>query len=230
MKIQPINKERVKIAFLLFVYIIFYLIAFFLLEQRKVPISMIMSDIDHMIPFCEYFIVPYLFWFISLGLTGAYFLLFCDDVNETKKLMDTFMTGMSVFIIFSLFFPNGHALRPTLTDDSIFMEMVGFLYKIDTSTNVFPSMHVFCTVAMAIALLRQEKLLKIKGFKITVLTISSLIVLSTCFLKQHSIIDVAGAVMLNLACYQLFYNSKIKEVMMRIRQNILAFVHRRGGL
>lgn len=38
---------------------IFYLTAFFCMEARDVPIHIIHTAFDDMIPFCKYFIIPY---------------------------------------------------------------------------------------------------------------------------------------------------------------------------
>ena len=112
---------------------------------------------------------------------------------------------MTVFLIVSLVFPNGHELRPEPEGNSIFIYAVQALHKIDTPTNILPSMHVFVTVACSIALLRQKELKQHKGFVPVVLICSILIVLSTMFLKQHSVVDVVLALVLNVICYILFY-------------------------
>ena len=44
-------------------YMAFYLKAFEWLEQNIVPRYIIHCKLDEMIPFCEAFIIPYVFWF-----------------------------------------------------------------------------------------------------------------------------------------------------------------------
>lgn len=217
MRVKSMDKERKKIIVSFSLYLVFYLIAFAALEQRKVPMNMVMTKFDHLIPFCEYFVVPYFFWFLYLIVTGIYFGFFCEDVNEVKKLANSFMMGMSVFLLVSLFFPNGHLLRPVIRGEGFFISLVEFLYSIDTSTNVFPSMHVFCTNAAAIALLRQKNLTRRKGFTLFVHLMTILIVLSTLFLKQHSVIDAVGAILLNGVCYGVFYRFKFHLVKKKLK-------------
>lgn len=209
MKLCSMNKTRVSIVFSYCLFMIFYLVSFALLEQRTVQTSMVMSRIDKYIPFCEYFIVPYLFWFVYLVFMAVYFGFFCEDLKEVKRLSRSMMVGMSVFLLISFLFPNGHTLRPVLKEGNVFVQLVQWLYRIDTSTNVFPSMHVFCTLAAAIAFLRQKSLMKLKGFKVSIHLITILIILFTLFLKQHSVYDVAGAFCLNFICYALFYRDGI---------------------
>ena len=207
-----IDKERKTFALRLSMFVVFYLTSFFLLENRVVPINLVMSEIDKAIPFCEWFIIPYLLWFPWLLITAGYFIFFVKDTNETRKLLYSFIAGTSVFLAVSLFFPNGHNLRPQLTvSNNLLMDAVKILYSVDTATNVFPSMHVFCTVVMVIAWLRQDFIKQNIWAKSFVILLSVGIVLATMCLKQHSIIDVAGALILNCICYELLYGKKVLD-------------------
>ncbi len=184
---------------------ILYLIAFFLLENRQVPIHIIQGRIDSIIPFCEYFIIPYLLWFFYVAGTVIYFACFCNDKEEYKRLSISLLTGMIVFLVISYIYPNGHNLRPVLTGENLFERVVMRLYQTDTSTNILPSLHVFYSVVCCIALVKNRviKEKRLLAMMIYVLTIG--IILSTMFLKQHSIIDVIMALLMNGVCYHLFY-------------------------
>lgn len=187
-------------------YGIFYIIAFFWLECREVPvIHIVSSKLDELIPFCEYFIVPYYFWFVYIGFTMIYIIFFCKKQEERKGFVFSFCIGMSAFLLVSYVYPNGHELRPKLEGDSIFIHAVRLLHWIDTPTNILPSMHVFVTVACSIALLRQRELRRYGWFVSLVYVCSILIILSTLFLKQHTVVDVVLAFVLNAVCYILFY-------------------------
>lgn len=184
---------------------ILYLTAFFLLENRNVPVHLIQGKIDTMIPFCEYFVIPYFLWFFYVTATVIYFACFNKEEKEYRQLAVSLLSGMIVFLIISYLYPNGHSLRPALTGENIFEKAVMNLYQTDTATNILPSLHVFYSVVCCIALVKNERIKKIRWMKwlVHILTIS--IVLSTMFLKQHSIIDVVMALTLNGVCYQLFY-------------------------
>ena len=112
---------------------------------------------------------------------------------------------MIVFLIISYIYPNGHNLRPVLTGENLFERVVMRLYQTDTSTNILPSLHVFYSVVCCIALVKNRaiKEKRLLAMMIYVLTIG--IILSTMFLKQHSIIDVIMALLMNGVCYHLFY-------------------------
>ena len=78
-----------------------YMISFFMIENRNVPIHIIQGKIDNLIPFCEYFIVPYLLWFVYVSATVIYFACFNENKEEYKRLCISLLTGMIVFIIIS---------------------------------------------------------------------------------------------------------------------------------
>jgi hypothetical protein len=60
--------------------------------------------------------------------------------------------GMSLFIAVSMVFPNGLDLRPQeFPRDNICTDLCRYLYSIDTSTNVLPSIHVFNSIACGIS-------------------------------------------------------------------------------
>ena len=106
----------------------------------------------------------------------------------------------------STLMPNGLDLRPEVfARDNIFVDMVRLLYRADTSTNVFPSLHVYNSLAVCIAVHESEALKKHKKICLGAYMIAGLIILSTMFLKQHSVIDVIGAFMMAYFLYQFVY-------------------------
>ena len=121
------------------------MVAFMLMEQSDVTIHIIHSLADDRIPFCEYFIIPYVMWYFFLIGTVIYFAISCPSKKEYYQYLGTLGAGMTLFLLISFVYPNGQHLRPDLTTagDSVFLNVVRLLYKIDTPTNIFPSMHVF---------------------------------------------------------------------------------------
>ena len=167
--------------------------------------------IDDYIPFIEFFIVPYLLWFIYIAIGILYF--FFHNKNEYYRLCIFLITGMTVFLIISTIYPNGTNLRPMIFERSnIFVDAVKALYATDTPTNIFPSIHVYNSLAIHIAISRNEQLKK-KWYVIhssRVMMIS--IILATVFLKQHSMFDVITAFALAGFMYLLLYTPEwLKE-------------------
>lgn len=181
----------------LFIFFAVYMILFSLIEKIDAPeYFYTYGAIDKMIPFCEIFVIPYFAWFIMVPGVCIY-LLFARE-KEYKRMSYMLVFGMSIFIIISMLMPTKLYLRPyVLPRDNIFCSLVSFLYHIDTSTNVFPSIHVYNTcVAMQAVRRSHTKVLRKPAMRICIDVTSILIILSTVFIKQHSLIDVAGGLLL----------------------------------
>ncbi len=190
------------------VYWLVYLPWFAYLE-KTVPkqFHIVHMAVDDYIPFCEYFIVPYLLWFAYIALGIGYFAL--KNKNEYYNLCKILFSGMTIFLIVSTLCPNGHYLRPTtFARDNIFVDMVQALYATDTSTNLFPSIHVYNSLAVNAVIwhcddFKQNRLVR---YSSAILTIS--IVLATMFLKQHSVFDVITGILLAAFTIHMIYRTQ----------------------
>lgn len=166
--------------------------------------------LDDKIPFVEYFIIPYLLWFVFVA--GFVFYFFLKDKREFYQLTALLICGMTLFLIISTIYPNGLTLRPTNFErDNLFVDLCKTLWKADTATNVFPSIHVYNSLAVAIAVVKSKHLKKHPWIPIGSVVLALLIVLSTMFLKQHSVVDVIGGFVCIAIFYPLVYWRKHKE-------------------
>lgn len=186
-------------------YGVLYLPWFFLLEKNvTTDFNLIHVPLDDKIPFCEYFIIPYYLWFLFVAATFVYFFFYSR--REYYELCGFLFTGMTIFLIICTVWPNGLNLRQDISNvNNIFADLVKGLYKTDTSTNVFPSIHVFNTLGCFIALFKSKGLKGKHIIKTFIAILSISIILSTMFLKQHSVVDVIGGFVLALLMYLLVY-------------------------
>lgn len=189
-------------------YIFIYLPWFFALERINTldspDIHIMNTTIDELIPFCEYFIVPYTLWFFYI-IAACVFMVFKANDNEFIRFALSLIVGMSIAMIICMIYPNGITLRPDEIPDNFFGKIVAALYQTDTSTNVFPSIHVYNSLAVHIALSKCEALKEHKTVVYSSLVLCVLICMSTVFLKQHSIVDVFGAFALMCFMYIILY-------------------------
>lgn len=188
-----------------FLYALIYFPWFSWLEKNVTSgYSLISSPLDNHIPFVEFFIVPYLLWFGYMAITCMYFFFTCKE--EFYKFSKMCIIGMTLFLIICTIFPNGHRLRPVFfARDNYFVDLVRFIYRVDTPTNVLPSLHVYNSVACHIAVMHNDKLSQNKVISYGSLILSLSIVLSTMFLKQHSVIDVISAMIMICFVYSFVY-------------------------
>ena len=164
------------------------------------------STLDDYIPFNEYFIVPYLLWFTYVA--GAIVYFFFTNKEDYYRLCIFLFTGMTLSLLICTLFRNGTDFRPVIDPDkNIFSALVARLYQVDTNTNVFPSIHVYNSIGTHIAIMKSNALKSHKWVKRGSFVLMISICMATVFLKQHSIIDVFGAVLMGAAIYPLAYAS-----------------------
>ena len=186
---------------------VFYFAAY-VLTERFIPYercTVIYSPLDDVIPFCEYFIVPYVLWYVLVAGSLLYFLLFYikSFKNLQKYIIITQVVAMAVYILF----PNRQDLRPdSFPRDNVFTQMVGLLYSVDTSTNVCPSLHVAYSVAIASVWCKEENIHWAVKTAIVIFVIT--VCLSTVFLKQHSVVDGFAALLVCLLAEWLVFRKK----------------------
>lgn len=194
---------------------IFYLVTFFFIESRNVSIHIIHTKFDDYIPFCEYFIIPYVIWYLYVAGTVLYLGLTDKSGKEYYRFIINMALGMIIFVIVSFLYPNGQDLRPVFASDNIFKWLVNMLYTIDTPTNILPSLHVYASVACDIALCKNLQFKKHPSWRWVSHILTILIILSTIFLKQHSIIDIITALFFNLVLYLLVYRKSFENISLK---------------
>ena len=188
------------------VYGILYLYAFDYLEKHVTThFHIVHVWIDDYIPFCEIFVIPYFLWFVYIAVTFLSFMSL--DRTDYYKLCIMLATGMTVFIVISYLFPNGHQLRPvSFPRDNIFTHLVQALYRTDTPTNLFPSIHCYNSLAAHIAIHNSEQLKDKKWIQRGSFILCVSIIMSTVLIKQHSIFDVLTAFVLAGFMYWIVYS------------------------
>lgn len=204
--------EKYKHAIPLIIYAIIYLSWFSYLEKTvKRPENLIHVSLDDMIPFCEVFVIPYFLWFAYVSITVVYF--FFKDKQDYYRICTFLFTGMTVFLLVSTLWPNGHHLRPhVMPRNNVFTALVTRLYSVDTPTNLWPSIHVYNSLGAHFAVIKNPKLCRNKGVHIGSFILCVSIILSTVFIKQHSVFDVLTAFIMAAVMYIIVYAWDIVSV------------------
>lgn len=162
--------------------------------------------LDSRIPFCEFFLLSYLFWFVFLVGMLLYLLLF--DVPGFRKYMWFIILTYSATCLIYILWPTKQELRPdTFVRDNVLTRFMAWFYTFDTNTNVCPSLHVIGSLAVAAAAWNTPRFAK-PLWRICFCLAALSICVSTVFLKQHSVLDIPPAVALSALAYWLVYRRK----------------------
>lgn len=191
-----------------------YAIAFYTLElglpgRIYFPVE---SVLDAYIPFCEWFFIPYLFWFVYLAGMVIYGCLY--DSFAFRRYMYFIMVSYTVTILIYVLFPTCQNLRPAAFDrDNVLTRMIAAFYEYDTNTNVCPSIHVLGSFGVLYGAW-YTKHFSSKLWRGTLSLVTVIVSASTVFMKQHSVIDIFAALVLCVVtipvCHMLERNSVLK--------------------
>lgn len=177
------------------------------------------SPLDRLIPFWPPSVVIYLgcylFWIIN------YILIARQGKREVYQFFAADLFSRIVCMIIYLAFPTTN-VRPVLEAEGIWNHAMAFLYSIDASDNLFPSIHClvswFCCAGM-----RGRKDIPVWYHRISYL-LAVLVCISTLTTKQHVLIDVAGGIL--LAELSLWIGKK--PAVWQLYEKILPKKHRTG--
>ncbi len=211
--------EKCKHGIPMLIYLVLYLVWFGYVERSVTSHYRVihMAADDH-IPFCEVFIVPYLLWFAYVAMTVV-FLLFKNH-EDYRKLCAFLVTGMTLFLIISTLWPNGHHLRPpVMPRDNVFTRLITALYQTDTATNLWPSIHVYNSIGTHIAISHSKIMQNHPVIRYGSLVLAISIILSTMLIKQHSVFDVLTAFILAAVMYYLVYMRDVQFHFKTFRKN-----------
>ena len=182
-----------------------YGLLFYLLERvcRPERYHVMYTALDDVIPFHELFVIPYVFWF--LYLIGIHCYTAKRDAAAFRRLMAFVAVSHTCALAIFFLFPTCQHLRPLVFPrDNVLTDIVAFFYRIDTSPNVCPSLHVVGSMAVWYGA-KDTKLLAHRGWRVFFLLATASICLSTVVLKQHSVVDVMGSMLMAYGLYPVIY-------------------------
>ena len=187
----------------LFLYWPVYGLLFYLAEDvfRPTRYHIMYCRLDDLIPFCEGFVLPYLFWFVYL--IGIHVYTFLYEKEAFQKLMKFIIVSYSVALLIFFLYPNCQLLRPAVFPrDNALTDLVALFYRMDTNTNVCPSLHVVGSLAVWYTA-RETRLFQHRGWRLFFHLATPLVCVSTVFLKQHSVLDLVAGVLVSWAAWTM---------------------------
>lgn len=206
-RLRPaVEDEKERCKHLLLFWPLFGIIFLFLERGVHQKYYVMHCALDNSIPFCEYFLIPYLFWFVFM--IGMLIYSYLHDTETFKRYMQFIILTYSAACVVFILFPTMQELRPiAFTDHNIFTWIISAFYKFDTNTNVCPSLHVIGSMAVLFAAWHSKRF-STPRWRIAFSIATFLICISTVFLKQHSLLDLPPAVLICVAAYWFVYRRK----------------------
>lgn len=182
---------RAYLPLLWLLWIPFLNIFYAMLNQPVPDVSSLVSDLDRLIPFLPVFIIPYVIWYPYIA--GTLLLFFFRDRRMYYRTLATLCLGMiGCYIVYAVF--QTTVPRPVLEGDGWLIDIVRFVYSNDQPFNCFPSIHVLTCYAMIKGLHRNDALPP--AARRLLIAVAWSIIASTVFVKQHVLLDAAGAILL----------------------------------
>jgi len=164
-------------------------ICYIVLNHEGARVYNLMTELDAQIPFVPAFIIPYLSWypFIIMMLI----VILANSRRTYYRTLIALCLGLITSYIIYYFYQTT-VPRPSITGQGILYSLVRFTYITDNPFNCFPSIHVLTTYLV------WKGALKCSGLSIFMRSFVSFmsvaIVLSTLFVKQHYLLDIAAAI------------------------------------
>ena len=181
-------------------YFVLYDAAFCALESWHRPVHLVHTRLDDLIPFCRYAVIPYVMWFGWVPL--ILILLMWKSRGLFWRTFGGIMAGTSFTLALYAVYPTGLRLRQSVPGVDFCAQLVRFIYRSDTPTNVCPSLHVFVTVVLMLAVYNADW--TSVRFRRVNAGIGVAICCSTVLIDQHSLVDVVLGAILALWVFAVF--------------------------
>lgn len=193
---------------------------YLLLNHSNEHVYILVTVFDKSIPFKQLFVVPYIAWFGLIFIALIWF-MYRDFKLYIFSIISIILGLIISFIIFSLF--QTTVPRPEILGEDIFSQLTKFIYTIDNPFNAFPSIHVLTSYIVFLGC--QQTKGHFPKISLVIQGVVILVILATLFLKQHTLLDVLGGLMLGGSLFKAvdwfegaFYKSK-KLVSKKLKVN-----------
>jgi len=170
------------------------------------PRFMMASSLDRSVPFLKVFVIPYFLWMIFI--IGVTVFLAIKTRKEFIQFSTFIVTGQVICMLIYLIYPNTQNLRPEVMSNDIFSRMILAIYRRNLVANTAPSIHVLYTLATHFGLMKYEPFSKNRYLTPLLYIFTLVSILSTLFIKQHSVMDVLSGIIVSFLLYILIYKEK----------------------
>ena len=212
-RLSRLNEPRFKHVKLLGGWIFYF--SMYFITENLIPASKchpIHCALDDLIPFNEFFVIFYVFWYALVFGSLLYYFLY--DRDKFSKLQTYIIITQVVAMACYCIYPSRQDLRPAVFERENFLTaVIAFIYSFDTPTGVCPSLHVAYSMGIVSVGLKDPALPK--WVKVLLVTVVLCICAAVCFVKQHSFVDVLAALPVCLLAeyltFHVFFRKKTES-------------------
>ena len=178
---------------------------YFLLNKYQVNSHLIHIPLDDMIPYVKEFVIFYVMWYGYIAF--AHIWTFFKSKRDFLVMCSLIFVANLLSMLVCTIYPSMHDLRPddATMGSSFFSDMVRWLYGTENPYCILPSMHCMLAIVITVGLICSESLKGNLLVKIICPIYTVLVMLSTVFIKQHSIVDVFAASGMSVIAILLTY-------------------------
>ena len=202
-RLSRLNEPRFSHIKLLGGWIVYF--ALYFITENLILIEnchVIHCALDDIIPFNEYFLLFYCFWYVLIVISLLSFFLY--DIESFKCLQKYIMVTQAVAMAVYIVYPSVQLLRPeVMPNDGFLCQVMSFIYAFDTPTGVCPSLHVAYSMGIASVWMKKEDAPKVWKTFVVIMTI--MISISVTFVKQHSAVDIMAAIPVGMFAEYIVY-------------------------
>lgn len=181
--------------------------ALYFLTENLIPESIchdVSLPIDRKIPFCEWFVLAYVGWYVLIVWSLGYFALY--NIRYFKGLQQFIIVTQAVAMVCYILYPSTTGTLRQMCDvdrENIATWILGIIQSADTPTGVCPSLHVAYSLGIASTWLKEKQ--ASKWTKLFVVLACLVICASVVFVKQHAFIDIIAAIPVCILAEVLVY-------------------------
>ena len=211
-KLRPSNltSPQYRHLLLLLGWVVYFCLYF--LTENLIPAEdcyPVWCELDDIVPFNEWFVIPYVGWYVLIVISLGYFMLY--SLDSFKGLQTYIMITQGLAMVCYILWPTRQDLRPEVFPRENFLTWImGIIYSADTNTGVCPSLHVAYSLGIASAWLKEKS--ASWPVKTVVVIFVIFVCLSVAFTKQHSVVDIFAAfpvcLVAEFVAFRRFYKNK----------------------